>query len=379
MQKYRFLSIAQFARFTAVRYDHAAEKLRELENRRVVGYFGYTSIPGQGRTPKIYFLTRRGYDWLISESDGTVDEIGPFRDVHREFTWTPQMYHRLRLLDCFIALEIAVKERAHLTLTRTFLEYRCIKGTQVRETTRYVAAPEIAANRIVPDGVFVLENREKDRRGLFFVEMDMGTERITAPQSQDPRATIQPFAQRGTVVKDHADPVRLGSGAKEGILLPGTVSAPATQARTKEGDLRRRRVHAHRDLPYVARWHRLQRPRRRPLPPLTGGPRATSRQANRKARLHLHDRSRTASRGSFYLDQVSTAAVQNTGKSSGKASSGLRHGERPMSSLSTTGRLGLMLFLSESEAADGHARIDHKQVPEEIPGGIGAVPRGRRA
>jgi hypothetical protein len=198
MHKYRFLSIAQFARYTTVRYDHAAEKLRELENRRVVGYFGYTSIPGHGKTPKIYFLTRRGYEWLLNEVEAGEEEIGAYRDMHREFTWTPQMYHRLRLLDCFIALEVAVKARAHLRLTQTLLEYRRVKGTHARETTDYVAAPEISANRIVPDGAFVLENREKDRRGLFFVEMDMGTERITAPQSRDTRATIRgKFEQYG--------------------------------------------------------------------------------------------------------------------------------------------------------------------------------------
>jgi hypothetical protein len=217
MQKYRFLTIAQFARYTAVRYDHAAEKLREMEHRRIVGYFGYTSIPGHGKTPKIYFLTRRGYDWLMSESEGTQEEIGSFHDVHREFTWTPQMYHRLRLLDCFIALEIAVKERAHLALSRTFLEYRRIKGTHVRETTSFVASPEISANRIVPDGAFVLENREKDRRGLFFVEMDMGTERITAPKSLDPRATIRGkfeqydrYLTSGRFVKDYREYGDLG-------------------------------------------------------------------------------------------------------------------------------------------------------------------------
>jgi len=105
MHKYRFLTIAQFARYTAVRYDHAAEKLRELEKRRVIGYFGFTSIPGHGKTPKVYYLTRRGYEWLINESDKAEEEIGPFHDVHREFTWAPQLYHRLALLDLFIALE----------------------------------------------------------------------------------------------------------------------------------------------------------------------------------------------------------------------------------------------------------------------------------
>ena len=191
MQKYRFLSIRQFSRLTGNRYDHAAETLRELENRRVIGYFGYTSIPGHGRTPKIYFLTKRGFEWIVNESKLSGAEIDTFHDVHREFTWTAQMYHRLRLLDCFIALEVGVKARPHLEINRTFLEYRRIKGTYARETTDYVATPEISANRIVPDGAFILQNREKDRSGLFFVEMDMGTERVTAPRSSDPRATIR--------------------------------------------------------------------------------------------------------------------------------------------------------------------------------------------
>jgi hypothetical protein len=191
MQQYRFLTIPQFARIANVTYDYAARVLGEMERRRVLGYFGYTSIPGQGRTPKVYYLKRRGYEYLVSESEGDALEIGAFHDVHKEFSWTPQMYHRLRLLDCFIALEIAVRDRPHLELIKTFLEYRRIKGTHARETTDYVAAPPISENRIVPDGAFVLGNRDTGRRGLFFLEMDMGTERITAPGSADQRATIK--------------------------------------------------------------------------------------------------------------------------------------------------------------------------------------------
>ena len=55
MQQYRFLTIPQFALIVKVTYDYAARVLHEMEHRRVVGYFGYTSIPGQGKTPKVYF------------------------------------------------------------------------------------------------------------------------------------------------------------------------------------------------------------------------------------------------------------------------------------------------------------------------------------
>src|SRR4051812_37882739 len=114
MHRYRFLTIPQFARIANVTYKYAAKQLYIMEQRRVVGYFGLLSIPAQGKTPKVYFLARRGYEWLVNESELAVEEIGAFHDVHREFTWTPQMYHRLRLLDCFIALEVAVQARPHL-------------------------------------------------------------------------------------------------------------------------------------------------------------------------------------------------------------------------------------------------------------------------
>jgi Replication-relaxation len=110
--------------------------------------------------------------------------------VKREFTWTPQMSHRLRLLDVFIALEVQVGARPNLALLKTFLEYRRVKGTHTRETTDYVSDQEVSENRIVPDAAFILENSETGRQGLFFVEMDMGSERLTAPKSADTRATV---------------------------------------------------------------------------------------------------------------------------------------------------------------------------------------------
>jgi hypothetical protein len=162
-----------------------------MEQRRIIGFFGYTSIPGQGKTPKVYFLTRRGYEWLVNESDLPAETIGAFHDVHREFSWSPQMYHRLALLDCFVALEVALQTPPHLELIRTFLEYRRVKGTHVRETTDYVTHQAVPEYRIVPDGAFVLGSRETGLRALFFVEMDMGTERLTVSGSRDLRATIR--------------------------------------------------------------------------------------------------------------------------------------------------------------------------------------------
>ena len=63
-------------------------------------------------------------------------------------------------------------------------------GRTIRETTDVVAADETPENRIIPDAAFVLENLNSGRRGLFFLEMDMGTERIVSRISRDPRITL---------------------------------------------------------------------------------------------------------------------------------------------------------------------------------------------
>ena len=193
LQRYRFLTIAQVARAAGFSFDHTAELLRGLELRGIVGHFGHVRIPGHGKTPKAYFLKRRGWELLRRESDIPDEFLGPFVEAHQEASWSPQMYHRLRLLDLLIALEVQVRGRPHLNLVKTFLEYRRVKrgGRIARETTDFVAAEETPENRIIPDAAFVLENVETGRRGLFFLEMDMATERIVTQISHDRRITLR--------------------------------------------------------------------------------------------------------------------------------------------------------------------------------------------
>src|SRR5690349_14977542 len=106
IQRYRFLTIAQFARAAGLSNDHAAQVLRSLELHGVVGHFGHMSIPGHGKTPKAYHLKRRGWELLKRESDIPDELLGPYVETHLETSWSPQMYHRLRLIDLIIELEI---------------------------------------------------------------------------------------------------------------------------------------------------------------------------------------------------------------------------------------------------------------------------------
>jgi hypothetical protein len=194
IQRYRFLTITQFARASGLTSAvHAGEVLRALELHGLLGHFGHVRIPGHGKTPKAYYLKRRGWELLRRESDIPDELIGSFVEAHLEASWSPQMYHRLRLIDLIIALEIGVRSRPHLNLVRTLVEYRRTKkaGRIARETTDFVASDETPENRIIPDAAFVLENVETGKRGLFFLEMDMATERIVTQISHDRRITLR--------------------------------------------------------------------------------------------------------------------------------------------------------------------------------------------
>jgi Replication-relaxation len=193
VQRYRFLTIAQFARAAGLSVDHAGELLRRFENRGVVGHFGHVRIPGHGKTPKAYYLKRKGFELLKRESDIPEEFLGTFVEAHREAAWSPQMYHRLRLLDLLITLEVQVRDLPHLNLVKTLIEYRRVKraGRIARETMDFVAAEETPENRIIPDAAFVVENVETTRRALFFIEMDMATEQIVTRISHDRRVTLR--------------------------------------------------------------------------------------------------------------------------------------------------------------------------------------------
>jgi hypothetical protein len=69
IQRYRFLTIAQFGRAAGLKPSFSAELLRSLKARDFLGYFGNVGLQGRGKTPKIYYLTRKGYELLRRKSD----------------------------------------------------------------------------------------------------------------------------------------------------------------------------------------------------------------------------------------------------------------------------------------------------------------------
>jgi hypothetical protein len=192
IQKYRFLTVKQFAAVTELKPKSASEALLRLERQKWLSHFGNVGIRGYGKTPKVYYLTKRGYDVLVSEGGFPEELIGGFKNAKVNTRWSPQMYHRMATLDTLIALEVGIRRYPHMEVTETFIEHRQerLGRTWQSETTDYVAAEVLPQNRIVPDAGFILENIETGRRALFLVEVDMGTERITTKLAHAQRFSV---------------------------------------------------------------------------------------------------------------------------------------------------------------------------------------------
>jgi hypothetical protein len=90
IQRYRFLTIDQFARAAGMKRPAASDQLRELDRHGILGHFGNIGMPGYGKTPKVYFLKRKGFELLTRESGIPSELIGTHKETHVEARWSPQ-------------------------------------------------------------------------------------------------------------------------------------------------------------------------------------------------------------------------------------------------------------------------------------------------
>lgn len=182
MHRYRLLSVAQFARASELKPSHVRDVLRVLERKKLLGSIGNVGLRGGSKAPKLYYLTRPGYDAMLDAGGLFSDDVGDFVRPHTSTGWTPVMAHRMATIDLLLAVEAGVQSMASYRIVHTLHEYRRVRrnGSMQPETSDFVAEPFDGTTRIVPDAAFVLENERTGGRGLFFIETDRGTERLTS-------------------------------------------------------------------------------------------------------------------------------------------------------------------------------------------------------
>ena len=193
IQRYRYLTIKQFAHITDSSYDKTAHLLRVMERKNVLGHFGNIPFGGHGKAPKVYYLTKKGHGFLMEHLEELQDEIGGYKKVNTDTKWTSKMPHNLHLIDCFLAIEKQVSKTNKYRLISVFTENKKVRkdGRIQTETTDFISEIESSETRIIPDGAFILERIEDQKRFLFFLEYDNGTETIESKLSANYHKTVQ--------------------------------------------------------------------------------------------------------------------------------------------------------------------------------------------
>ena len=182
---YRFLTVAQVATICGTKPKTTSEMLLRLERARLLDHFGNAGVRGYGKTPKVYFLTKRGHALLREEQEAQGQAVQPYTQVNVSTRWSPMMYHRMATLDVLSFIERDCAQLADYELLGTLVEYRRQKVGQRwrKETTDFVADGADPLDKIIPDAGFALRHRASGKRALFLIEVDRGTERLTTYQS----------------------------------------------------------------------------------------------------------------------------------------------------------------------------------------------------
>jgi len=172
-QRYGFLTVEQLASIEEVSLSTARTVFNSLGS--YVASMGNVGLVGRGKAPKIYYITRKGYEALKKDNSFPSELLGRFRENKSVAKWTAKTFHRLETVDALLSVERSALQHESFDIAKTFIEYR-------RERHNNVYIPETTdtfnGKSITPDGAFITEN-EQGERLLFLLEIDRGTERIT--------------------------------------------------------------------------------------------------------------------------------------------------------------------------------------------------------
>lgn len=224
IHRYRLLTADQFARIAQLHVVYARDQLRTLERKKLLGSIGNVGLRGGSKAPKLYFLTRTGYAAMADGSGLDTDALGPFVKPHTSTKWSPVMAHRVGTIDLLVAAEAALAGDPAYCFVAALHEYRRVgRGpSPAPETSDQIT--DDRPDRIVPDGAFIIENTATLKRGLYFVECDRGTERITSDQDAaysitEKFAKYERYLQHGRFAKTYA---RFGDFSFATILFATT-------------------------------------------------------------------------------------------------------------------------------------------------------------
>ena len=180
--EYRILTVNQLAIVVRKGKQMVRRYLRELREAGLIQIRSRGIGRSHGRPENVASLTDQGVDLLRSESvfSGEVSsQQVTIESIHNFEHQIMLNWFRVNLV--YIEKKMPKIVVHFLTSTSPFLQ-RDPKGKPIIFDYTPVADDSNETVGFTPDGVWLLTDKERDRKFLFFLEVDMGTESIISPQ-----------------------------------------------------------------------------------------------------------------------------------------------------------------------------------------------------
>jgi hypothetical protein len=174
---YRYLTAEQMLRLAVTSSPaHLYATLRTLAVRKpaLLVELDFGVLPTRGRLPRLYVLTRRGAELLMTHTDAALEVDAP----KQVSLFNSDYFHRIACVDFHIAVR-AWANAQEVTVNFFHTYYDPVPGTSRGGRLAPKTHVKLTQGALVPDAVFALTDRASTRR-LYVFEMYNGrrTERV---------------------------------------------------------------------------------------------------------------------------------------------------------------------------------------------------------
>lgn len=132
------------------------------------------------------YLTKEGHELIMAEERADNQSYSKY-PVIKPISSINHYYHRKRLVDFFIKLDLDIQRIPNLRLKTVLTEagQKPVKGKRVTETKLVTGK-----HSIIPDMIIVLRNDQTGKEAVFMVEIDTGKEAIGGQFQTIPKGSL---------------------------------------------------------------------------------------------------------------------------------------------------------------------------------------------
>lgn len=186
------ITAQQFSIEAGISTRASQEILRKLSRHKILGVAGGMPVAGSGRKPYIYWITKKGYQYL-TEEEGLGEFLSEYRPVKMKARWPLMMDHRLATISIIQNLKHGLRTKG-AGVSHVLVDWQQAKrfGKTRAATTDFVSDVFTDANKLVPDAVICVV-RADNKKMLIFIECDRGTEDLNGKSPTNIKDKLQVY------------------------------------------------------------------------------------------------------------------------------------------------------------------------------------------